>query len=159
MIEIPLTQGQVALIDDEDFEIVSKYKWYATWSPDTKSFYAMTNIRKLDGKQTTLQMHRIIMNAQKGQQVDHIHHNTLDNRKSEMRLCSGSQNQHNSGKRTNNTSGFKGVSWHKATQKWYARIKLNGKEKSLGYFTHPELAHEAYCRAAAELHGDFARVA
>jgi len=159
MIEIPLTQGQVALIDDEDFEIVSKYKWYATWSPDTKSFYAMTNVRKLDGKQTTLQMHRIIMNAQKGQQVDHFHRDTLDNRKSELRLCSGSQNQHNAVKRTDNTSGYKGVGWHKATQKWRARIKLNGKEKSLGYFATPELAHAAYCRAAAEFHGDFARIA
>ena len=159
MIEIPLTQGQVALIDDEDFELVSKYKWHVQWNKNTKSFYAGTKIRKSDGKRTTLQMHRLIVNAQKGQRVDHIHHNTLDNRKSELRICTPSQNQHNRAIQANNTSGYKGVSWHKQRQKWLARIKVNGKRISLGLFLTPELAHAAYCRAALELHGDFARVA
>ncbi|HUX18998.1 MAG TPA: AP2 domain-containing protein [Acidithiobacillus sp.] len=159
MIEISLTQGQVALIDDEDFELVSKYTWYAHWNPKTKSFYARTNTRKVDGKWPILQMHRLIMNAQPGEEVDHIHHSTLDNRKSELRLCTGSQNQHNRGLQTNNTSGYKGLCWFKQRQKWQANIMLNGKKKHLGYFTTPELAHEAYCKAAHELHGSFARVA
>ncbi|MHB1641783.1 MAG: AP2 domain-containing protein [Acidithiobacillus sp.] len=159
MIEIPLTQGQVALIDDEDFELVSRHKWYARWSPDTKSFYALTKIRNPDGKRTTLLMHRLVMSAQPGQQVDHIHHLTLDNRKSELRLCTGSQNQHNQGVNSKNTSGYKGVYWQKRNQKWRSCIKVNGKRISLGLFLTPELAHAAYCRAALELHGDFARVA
>jgi hypothetical protein len=159
MIEIPLTQGQFALVDDEDFELVSGYKWRAHWEADTKSFYAVTNIRKPDGKRTTLKMHRLIMNAQKGQEVDHIHHLTLDNRKSELRLCTPSQNRRNTGKRENNTSGFKGVSWHKQHQKWQGQIKLNGKKKHLGLFPTPELAHAAYCDAAALHHGEFARTA
>jgi len=104
-------------------------------------------------------MHRLIMNAQPGEQVDHINHNTLDNRKPELRLCTKSQNQHNVGKRQDNTSGFKGVTWHKRDQKWQARIMKSGKDKHLGNFDTPELAYEAYCRAAAELHGQFARVA
>ena len=159
MIEIPLTQGQAALIDDDDFELVSKYKWHATWKPSTKSFYAVTKIRKPDGKQTALLMHRLIVGAKKGQQVDHIHHLTLDNRKSELRLCTASQNRSNSGAQANNTSGFKGVSWQKQRQKWQAHIMLNRKKKYLGCFHTPEQAHEAYCRAALDLHGQFARTA
>ena len=109
MIKIPLTQNQVALIDDEDFELVSQYTWYAGWDSHTKSYYACTKIKKETGGHTLLQMHRLIMNAQKGEQVDHINHNTLDNRKSELRICNASENQHNQGKYSNNTSGYKGV--------------------------------------------------
>jgi len=159
MIEIPLTQGQVALIDDEDFEIVSRYKWCARWSPCTNSFYAMTNIRNAAVQGTTLRMHRLIMKAQQGEQIDHINHDTLDNRKAELRLCTQNQNQHNRSAQANNTSGYKGVFWHKASQKWQAQIQLNGKRKSLGCYAAPEAAHQAYCKAALELHGEFARVA
>ena len=159
MIEIPLTQNQIALIDDEDFELVSAYKWCAAWFPNAKIFYAVTNIRKLDGKWTTLKMHRIIMNAKPGELVDHIHHLTLDNRKAELRLCTRSQNGQNSHKYANNRSGHKGVYWRNDCQKWMAQIWLNGKRKNLGLFATPELAHEAYCKAAYELHGSFARVA
>jgi hypothetical protein len=157
MIEIPLTQGQVALIDDEDWELVSQYKWRALWDRCTKSFYAIANVYKPDGKRTTLKMHRLIKGAKKGEQVDHIHHNTLDNRQSETRLCTGNQNARNAVKRADNTSGFKGVCWSKRHQKWEAKIKLNGKRKHLGYYHTPELGHAAYCKAALELHGEFAR--
>jgi hypothetical protein len=156
MIEIPLTKDQVALIDDEDLALVSSYTWHALWSPYTKSFYAATHIRKPDGKQATLQMHRLIMDAPKGVQVDHIHHQSLDNRKSELRLCTGSQNKCNSGKHADNTSGYKGVCWHKQKQKWHAQIMIKGKQKHLGYHDTPELAHAFYCHAALELHGAFA---
>ena len=159
MIEIPLTQGQVALIDDEDYDLVSQYKWYARWDPHTKSFYAVTNIRKPNGKRTVLLMHRLIMNAKKGEQVDHINHNTIDNRKSELRLCTQSQNQHNRGCNSKNSSGYKGVCWRKARQKWQAQIVLNGEKIYLGCFQTPEEAHSAYCKAAQELHGDFLKVA
>jgi len=156
MIEIPLTQNQVALIDDEDFELVSKYKWYALWDPHMKSFYAVTNIRKPDEKRTGLKMHRLIMNAQPCEQVDHIHRFTLDNRKSELRLCTNGQNARNKGAPANNTSGFKGVSWDKRDQKWRAQIQIGGKKKNLGLYDAPEFAHEAYCTASARLHGAFA---
>jgi hypothetical protein len=159
MIEIPLTQGQVALIDDEDFELVSQYKWCARWSPGMRSYYAVTTIRKPDGKRIHLQMHRLIMNAQKGEQVDHINHNTLDNRKSELRICNASENQHNRGKNLNNSSGNKGVYAHKASGKWQAQIALNGKTIHLGLFATKEEAYTAYCNAALELHGEFSKVA
>jgi len=159
MIEIPLTQGQVALIDDEDYELVSQYKWCARWNHNTKSYYAVTNIRKSDGTRTTLQMHRLIMDAKKGEEVDHINHDTLDNRKSELRLCTRSENGRNRGAQENNTSGYKGVYWHKPMGKWCAAIKLKGKRIYLGYFQTPEEAHSAYCKAAQELHGDFLKIA
>jgi hypothetical protein len=153
-IEIPLTQNQTAMIDDEDFELVSQFKWCAWWNKNTKSFYAVNNTRK-----ATLYMHRLIMGAQKGEQVDHIHHLTLDNRKSELRLCTPSQNQCNRRLNANNTSGYKGVSWSNQRQKWVAEIWVGGKKKNIGRYATPELAHEAYCQAALELHGEFARFA
>jgi hypothetical protein len=157
MIEIPLTQNQTALIDDEDFELVSAYKWQVQWNTRTKSFYAVTTIRKPNGKRTTVRMHRLIMGATNSEKVDHIHHLTLDNRKSELRLCTNSQNLCNRGAQDGNTSGYKGVSWHKGNKKWQAKITLNGKGTHLGYFPTPELAHEAYCQSAPEFHGEFAR--
>ena len=156
MIEIPLTQGQLALIDDEDFELVNKYNWIAHWDRRTKSFYATTRIGKQEGCRKFLRMHRLIMNAKKGQQVDHIHHLTLDNRKSQLRLCSHGQNQHNRSIQLNNTSGFKGVSYDATKHKWRAFIGVNGKNRHLGYFIALEMAHTAYCRAALELYGEFA---
>ena len=159
MIEIPLTQGQVALIDDEDFELVSQYKWYAHWDPHTKSFYARTNIRKSDGTRTMLRMHRLITDAKKGEEVDHINHDTIDNQKENLRICTRSENGCNRGAQENNTSGYKGVSLDKSSGKWRAAIKLNGKRIYLGYFATKEEAYEAYCNAALELHGEFLKVA
>jgi hypothetical protein len=155
MKEIPLTQGQVALVDDEDFELVSAHKWYALWDPHTKSFYAVTHLRKPTGKQTGLYMHRLIMDAKKGEQVDHIHHQTLDNRRSELRLCTPSQNGCNTGMRSTNTSGFTGVSRQTGCSKWKAQIRVNGKVKYIGYFDTPELAYEARLAAVRKYHGEF----
>ena len=159
MIEIPLTQGQVALIDDEDYELVSQYKWYAHWNPDTQSFYAVTKIRKPDGTRDMLRMHRLVMNAKKGEYVDHINHDTIDNQKENLRLCSCSENLYNQGCKSSNTSGYKGVNWHKRDKKWQALIRVSGKRIHLGYFATKEEAYEAYCKAALELHGEFSKVA
>ncbi|MHB1266985.1 MAG: AP2 domain-containing protein [Acidithiobacillus ferriphilus] len=156
-IEIPLTQGQVALIDDEDYELVSQYKRCVTKYGN--NFYAVTNIYSCGYKRTTIRIHRLVMNAKPGELVDHINHHTLDNRKSELRLCTHFQNHHNSGKYANNKSGFKGVSWCKRKSKWRASIMANGKHLHLGYFIDPEEAYKAYCEAALELHREFARLA
>ncbi len=154
MIEIPLTQCQVALIDDEDFELVSKYKWNA--SKNRKSFYAGTDIRMPDGSWKRLLMHRLVMNAKAGQQVDHIHHLTLDNRKSELRLCTNIQNHYNSSTPVNNTSGYKGVSWCTFTRKWEVRIRVSSRRVYLGRYADKESAYAAYCAAAIKYHGEFA---
>ena len=158
MKKIPLTQGQFALVDDDDFELVSQYKWYAAWSPSTKGFYAITHIHKPDGKRTTLKMHRLIMNPKPGEDVDHIHHNTLDNRKSELRLCTRSQNMQNTRKYANNRSGHKGVRWRNDCQKWRAQIWINGKQIHLGNFIEVNDAIAARAAAVILYHKEFGRI-
>ena len=89
--------------------------------------------------------------------IDHIDGNGYNNKFANLRLCSNSENGFNRSLNANNTSGFKGVCWHKGSQKYIASIKSNYKRIHLGLFDSPELAHMAYCKAAAELHGEFAR--
>ncbi len=107
--------------------------------------------------------HRIIWAIAYGSppalEVDHIDGRKTDNRLQNLRMATASQNHQNCGVRKSNTSGFKGVSWGRDRSKWQAQIKLSGKGKHLGYFDTPELAYAAYCAAAAELHGEFARTA
>lgn len=98
-------------------------------------------------------IHRMIMSEPPGMVIDHIDGNKLDNRKENLRICTQQQNGWNRGKPSNNTSGFKGVCWHKQTQKWQAIIN----HKHIGYFKTAEKAYEAYVKAAQELHGDFAK--
>ena len=93
-----------------------------------------------------------------GKELDHICRNRGCVNPSHLRLCTRSENLRNTGKMSTNTSGFKGVSWHKAERKWAATIMINKKGKTLGYFKTPEEAHAAYCKAAKELHGEFANV-
>lgn len=101
-------------------------------------------------------LHRELIDCPKGLCVDHVNGNPLDNRMSNLRVCTLSENQHNQGRNSRNTSGFKGVDFHKGS--WRARIKLRGVRKELGHFPTPELAYEAYCKAAEILHGEFRRV-
>lgn len=103
-------------------------------------------------------MHRLIMNAQNGQMIDHINGNVLDNRKENLRLCNKSTNAMNCKVHKHNTSGYKGVAWHKQMKKWRAYIVINDKQKSLGLYKTKEEAAKAYNKAALELFGEFAKV-
>jgi hypothetical protein len=114
------------------------------------------------GNSAMYQLHRIIWLYVTGEdpggfQIDHIDGDGLNNRFLNLRKANQSENNCNSKRRKNNSSGFKGVSWSKSKNKWEARIKIKGLQRFLGHFLTPELAHMAYCKAAAELHGDFAR--
>jgi len=145
--EIPLTQGKVALVDDDDFEELSKHKWY----PNTRG-YAWANIR---GKNTL--MHRLLMGDIGKRQVDHINGNKLDNRKSNIRPCTQSENNANTGKNKKNTSGYRGVIYRKDICLWRAYLGLNGERISLGHYETPQAAARAYYAAARVAFGEFAR--
>lgn len=152
---IQLTQGKCALVDEEDFESLNAWKWYANRS-DGKTFYAMRNSKDALGKPKLVLMHRIIIGAMPHQQVDHINHDGLDNRRSNLRLCTSGENSRNRRINRDNTSGFKGVIWEKNRQKFRAAIRANGKRYYLGYFECPEEAARTYDAAALLLHGQFA---
>jgi len=158
MKEILLTQGQVALVDDEDYDKLNMHKWYAHWIPNTRSFRAQRNSSSKNGESKIIRMHRIVMDAQPGQQVDHRNHNTLDNRRENLRLCTASENQHNLRPHTIRSSVFKGVNWDKPTHKWKARIQLNGHQYHLGRFADETKAACAYDSAARKLFGEFAHL-
>ena len=158
MKKIPLTQGQFALVDDDDYDYLMQWKWYAHYSHGTKSFYVRRHGRKseYDTSRPTMHMARVIMNAQKGEYVDHRDHNTLDNQRSNLRVCTNSQNSMNRGPTKSNTSGYKGVVWDKSTNKWHARIQVNERVHHLGLFTSKHDAGRAYNLASMMYHGEFA---
>jgi len=158
MKKIKLTQGQYALVDDEDFEDLNKYKWIAQYSSCTKTYYVKRHSHRECGKPKHLQMHRVIMNAKKGQVIDHINGNTLDNRKENLRIATYSQNRGNSKRYRNNTSGYKGVSWNKNRQRWEACIGYQNKYIYLGLYTTKEEAALAYNEAAKKYFGEFANL-
>jgi len=158
MIEIPLTQGQVTIIDDDKYELVSQYRWYAKWYNDIQSYYAATNTYKPDGKRAMLYLHRLLLGLEFGNKLqgDHSSGNTLDNRMENLRIATNAENSRNKGKRSDNTSGYKGVTWEKRANAWRARIKASGVYKSLGYFKNKHDAARAYNKAALKYFGEFA---
>lgn len=153
---IHLTQNKVAIVDDEDFELLSKHKWCASYSKAMSSYYALTNIRNDLGKYRTVKMHRMVMMVSGKEMIDHINHDTLDNRKCNLRICLSSNNQHNGKIRSDNTSSYKGVILNKKSGRWRSRIMYNGKRIHLGYFDTPLEAAYAYDNAAIEMFGEFA---
>jgi hypothetical protein len=151
MKEIQLTQGQVTLVDDEDYEYLNQWNWQAHYNKKQSIYYATGVINK-----NFVTMHRLILNAPKDMYVDHINHNTLDNRKENLRLATLSENQYNRKRCKRNTSGYKGVSWSKLHNKWRARICITKERLHLGLFDTAEEAYKIYCAAAEKYHGEFA---
>lgn len=156
MKRIPLTQGQFALVDDEDFERINAHKWYAYWNKLGRTFYARRNSPDGKGKQRTVLMHRVVLDSPECFDVDHINHDTLDNRRSNLRNCTAQQNLANEKMLSVNTSGYKGVSWHKRIGKWMARLRFKGEDIHIGYFTNAREAAIAYDISALKHFGEFA---
>lgn len=155
--EIPLTRGRVAIVDADVLPELSGYNWRAIVdNRDRGSCYAVADVRT-GGKKITVTMHRLIMKAAKGVQVDHRNGDGLDNRRSNLRLATIQQNSFNRGPNRNNKSGYKGVYWGESSHKWYAQIKINGHKRTIGFFEDKREAWMAYADAAAKLHGEFAR--
>lgn len=157
MIEIPLTQGKVAFIDDADFQLVSQFKWCAH-NKRRKTFYAVGTLPLGDNKFKNIKMHRLIMGVNDAAVwVDHIDGNGLNNTRANLRVCTREENQQNRPLNRNNKSGYKGVYLCTRSGRWIAKIMANRKQIQIGRFDTPELAHAAYLDAAARLHGDFSR--
>jgi hypothetical protein len=153
---VPLTKGYEAVIDAADAPLVGKFNWCV--QVDRKTVYAQRNDYS-GGKRRTVYLHRVIMGDPDGFQVDHRDGCGLNNRRTNLRIATPEQNQHNQRISRASTSGFKGVCWDKRSGKWRAKIKSGIKYHHLGYFTMPEAAHAAYAEASARLHGEFGRVA
>lgn len=153
MPEIPLTKGKVAIVDEIDFEYLSQWKWKCT-----SHGYAARAVRKGEGERgRQVYMHRVVARPLEDQEVDHRNCNKLDNRRSNLRICSESENKRNRTAHRNNKLGLKGVSLHSSKTCYMARIMKDRKLVHLGYFKTPEEAHKAYTEASKTLHGDFSR--
>ena len=152
MKKIILTQGKIALVDDEDCEYLSQWKWYAH-NPWKNNFYAVRGGKVdeyINGKRPLIRMHCIIMGKSPiNYEVDHENGNGLDNQRHNLRFVTHRQNGQNL--YCKQTSRFPGIYWHKASKQWMARIQINGTDKYLGRFMDKHEAFEIYCQAVNEL--------
>jgi hypothetical protein len=149
--KIKLSQGKITLVDNSDFEYLSKFKWHA--HERHGHWYALrTGIK---GK--VIRMHRVIIKANQNKMVDHINGDGLDNRRKNLRIATQSENARNAIKRNIGSSKYKGVGWHKASNKWCAKISFNKKDIWLGLFHSENKAAQAYNQAARKFHKNFAK--
>jgi len=160
---IQLTQGKQTLVDASDYEWLNRYKWFAhKGGKGSKSGYiAERLIRPISrGPQVPEKMARKIMDVtDPNLEVDHKNHDTLDNRRKNLRIVTSAQNSQNRRRRSDNSSGYKGISnasIQEGVPRWRVRIQANGHGKHLGYFKTLEEAVAAYQAAAIEMHGEFA---
>lgn len=152
---IPLTKGKFAKVDPADYPMLVKYKWFARYTPQT---YYASFCRKINGRQKTFHMHRIIMNPPDGFVVDHINGDGLDNRRANLRLATAAQNSRNCRAKINGISKYKGVSPEKRRNCWRAALTIDGKQIHIGQFKSEIEAAKAYDKAAKKYHGQFARL-
>jgi len=143
-----LTPNFSFIIDFKDIPLIVNNYWY-----QHKDGYAVCNISR-----KKIRLHRLITNAPYDMEVDHINGNKLDNRNYNLRICTKAENQRNRSKQSNNSSGYKGVSWHKGMNKWTANIGINGKREYIGSFSDKDEAARAYNQAAIKHHGEFAKL-
>lgn len=150
MKEIQLTKGKVAVVDNEDFEFLNKFKWCLNGR------YAARSTKLSDGSKGHILMHRLILLSRHGESTDHKNENKLDNRRSNIRRCTQTENNRNVSRRKDNTSGYKGV--HRSRNLWGTQISHNGVLLFLGRYKCKHEAAKAYNRAALKYHGEFANL-
>lgn len=164
MIAIQLSNGSVALVDDQDAELASS-RWFA-WRHDErrKTWYALRNGRRPDGSPVAEKLHRVVWaRAHPGEEVppalDHANGNGLDCRRGNLRPATRSQNSANQRRRSDNTSGYVGVQFMRdkpRARPWQARVQVGGRRQRVGMFATAEDAARARDEAARSVHGEFA---
>jgi len=157
-VEVWTNQGNIFLVSREDVDLVANQLWYKT-----KNGYMVRTVKAGGCKKKMIYLHKVIAervygNIPPAYQVDHIDGDKLDNRRQNLRLATVSENGFNRGANKNNTSGYKGVTWHKVAEKWSSKIEINFVTKNLGLFDDPIVAAQVYDVAAKMYHGKFARL-
>jgi hypothetical protein len=156
MKKIQLTRGQFALVDDEDYDWLTQWKWYA--SKESKYTFYATRMSRIGSRRISLKMHSALMCPPYGMEVDHVDGNGLNNQRGNLRVCTRTENCQNRRPRSGGTSKYKGVHWGRREKKWIAKIHLNGKEIYLGRSVDEDEAASIYDTKAKELFGEFARL-
>ncbi len=145
MKEIPLTQGLVTVVDDEDYGFLMQWRWYAAKSGQT--YYAVRHM--IGGTRRLVRMHRLIVDPSCDLEVDHFDGNGLNNQRSNLRIVTRRQNNQNVHRKT--SSRYPGVCWNGYSGQWKAQIQVDGKNKHVGYFSTELEAFEAYQRALRDI--------
>lgn len=154
---IALTRGKFATVDAQDVEWLSEFEWQAV-EDDNGRWYALCKLW-VDGMKFTRQMHRmIVLELNPKVYVDHRDRDGLNNRRSNLRRCTPSQNQANKVRQKNSSQQYKGVHWNKKDKRWSAAIRENGRQLHLGNFKDERQAALAYDAAALRIYGEFARI-
>lgn len=155
---VPLTKGYSAVVDDNDYDLVMRFKWQASPRKSGK-VYAVTKIARPGRSSTSLYMHRLIVAASDFPDVDHWDNDGLNNTRANLRPCTESQNLANQSGRPGTTSEYKGVHWCKKERMWIASIGMkNPRVKRIGCFESEENAAIAYDIAAFKQWGEFAKL-
>lgn len=144
---LPLGDGLYTLVDDEDYDLLSRFKWRVVKSGGgSQSFYAVA----------TMRLHRLIKKCPQGLMIDHINGDTLDNRQCNLRVCTNSQNQQNTSSR-GGSSKYKNVSYSQRYNRWYAKFRYDGHEYFCGYHDTEEQARDSVIKKRAEICPEFSR--